>query len=104
MRTVPRYDVETDDAGRLFVPVVAPEVRALRLTPDDTGVAGERAIVGTTSEWMYDLRVLVGPHMVDGHSYVLLADEAAWFDLSSHGIPVPDEATRLVPTDMVWLV
>ncbi|WP_338750161.1 hypothetical protein [Janibacter alittae] len=98
MRSIARYPEVRGD-GSLWVPLAPPPAPTYRqLSPQDSGIAGARAVVSYSTEWLTELRVLTDPYeqREDGSRWVVqLCDEGAWHDFDRHGID-PISAERLV--------
>lgn len=82
----------------MWVPVAPPPPPSYRqLAPEDTGLAGLRAVLSYSTEWLLDLRILTDPYEESADKIrcvVQLCDEGAWHDFERHGLQ-PQISERL---------
>lgn len=106
MRSVARYPEVRED-GSMWVPVAPPPAPTYRqLTPQDSGVVGQRAVLSYSTEWLMDLRVFTDPFEQDGDARCLvqLCDEGAWHDFERHGTPPAITELVVASVRLVFLV
>lgn len=95
MRSIARYPEVRED-GSMWVPVAPPPAPTYwQLSPQDTGVVGQRAVLSYSTEWLMDLRVFTDPceeHGSGSRWVTQLCDEGAWYDFERNQIaPKPTE-------------
>lgn len=106
MRSVARYPEVRDD-GSMWVPLAPPPAPTYRqILPGDVGVAGQRAVVSYSTEWLLDLRVLTDPYELDekGRWVMQLCDEGSWFDFDRHGHAPRSDDLLIASVRLVFLL
>ena len=102
MRTVKRYDVETQ-GGALVTHVCPPPQREWApVTPDTTDLTGARVVLAQPLTWWVDLRAVCDPYPVGADWYVRIVDEAVWYESDRDPVTVPPDAQLVVQIREVW--
>lgn len=103
MRTVKRYDVETQ-GGALVTSVAPPPPREWEpITPESEGLTGRRVVLAQPLTWWMDMRAISEPYRAEtGEWLIKITDEAYWYDHREAPDGVPAGLVLAVSVREVW--